>query len=64
MPWPTPVTREPIGARRPSLGGSRQIAEDLLAARESGDAPVGRGSASARACEAPMWTDGWSCSAR
>ncbi|MEV6366961.1 TIGR03619 family F420-dependent LLM class oxidoreductase [Micromonospora musae] len=35
--WPTPVTREPIGDGRPFLGGSpRQIAEDLMAARESG----------------------------
>lgn len=37
VPWPTPVTREPIGEGRPFLGGSpRQIAEDLMAARESG----------------------------
>ncbi|AWS43169.1 TIGR03619 family F420-dependent LLM class oxidoreductase [Streptosporangium sp. 'caverna'] len=37
VPWPTPVTREPIGDDRPFLGGSpRQIAEDLMAARESG----------------------------
>ncbi|WP_433376672.1 TIGR03619 family F420-dependent LLM class oxidoreductase [Actinoplanes sp. CA-142083] len=36
-PWPTPVTREPIGDGRPFLGGSpRQIAEDLMAAREIG----------------------------
>jgi probable F420-dependent oxidoreductase len=36
-PWPTPITREPIGDGRPFLGGSpRQIAEDLAAARESG----------------------------
>ncbi|GIF62335.1 hypothetical protein Ais01nite_03700 [Asanoa ishikariensis] len=40
-PWPTPVTREPIGDGRPFLGGSpRQIAEDLMAARESGATPV------------------------
>jgi probable F420-dependent oxidoreductase len=37
VPWPTPVTPEPIGDGRPFLGGSpRQIAEDLLAARETG----------------------------
>lgn len=37
VPWPTPVTREPIGEGRPFLGGApRQIAEDLMAARESG----------------------------
>ncbi|MET8647717.1 TIGR03619 family F420-dependent LLM class oxidoreductase [Streptomyces sp. NPDC004675] len=37
VPWPTPVTREPIGEGRPFLGGSpRQIAEDLVAARETG----------------------------
>jgi hypothetical protein len=37
VPWPTPITREPIGDGRPFLGGSpRQIAEDLMAARESG----------------------------
>ena len=37
VPWPTPVTREPIGDGRPFLGGSpRQIAEDLMAARETG----------------------------
>ncbi|MEV0715141.1 TIGR03619 family F420-dependent LLM class oxidoreductase [Asanoa sp. NPDC050611] len=36
-PWPTPVTREPIGTGRPFLGGSpRQVAEDLMAAREIG----------------------------
>ncbi|SNS76282.1 probable F420-dependent oxidoreductase, Rv2161c family [Asanoa hainanensis] len=40
-PWPTPVTREPIGDGRPFLGGSpRQIAQDLLAARESGATQV------------------------
>lgn len=37
VPWPTPITREPIGDGRPFLGGSpKQIAEDLMAARESG----------------------------
>ncbi|MFJ4844917.1 MULTISPECIES: TIGR03619 family F420-dependent LLM class oxidoreductase [unclassified Streptomyces] len=37
VPWPTPVTREPMGEGRPFLGGSpRQIAEDLVAARETG----------------------------
>jgi alkanesulfonate monooxygenase SsuD/methylene tetrahydromethanopterin reductase-like flavin-dependent oxidoreductase (luciferase family) len=37
VPWPTPITREPIGDGRPFLGGSpKQIAEDLIAARESG----------------------------
>lgn len=37
VPWPTPVTRQPIGDGRPFLGGSpRQIAEDLVAARETG----------------------------
>lgn len=37
VPWPTPVTRDPMGAGRPVLGGSpREIAEDLLAARETG----------------------------
>ncbi|MFF3558811.1 TIGR03619 family F420-dependent LLM class oxidoreductase [Streptomyces sp. NPDC002574] len=41
VPWPTPVTREPIGEGRPFLGGSpRQIAEDLVAARESGATQV------------------------
>jgi probable F420-dependent oxidoreductase len=36
-PWPTPVTREPIGEGRPFLGGApRQIAEDLMTAREMG----------------------------
>ena len=36
-PWPTPLTREPIGEGRPFLGGSpKQVAEDLLVARESG----------------------------
>ncbi|WP_433504602.1 TIGR03619 family F420-dependent LLM class oxidoreductase [Pseudonocardia halophobica] len=36
-PWPTPITREPIGDGRPFLGGSpEQIAEDLMAAREIG----------------------------
>ena len=40
-PWPTPVTREPIGDGRPFLGGSpAQIAEDLMAARESGATQV------------------------
>ncbi|GAA3083969.1 LLM class F420-dependent oxidoreductase [Pseudonocardia yunnanensis] len=40
-PWPTPVTREPIGEGRPFLGGSpQQIAEDLLAARETGATQV------------------------
>jgi probable F420-dependent oxidoreductase len=37
VPWPTPITRDPIGDGRPFLGGSpKQIAEDLVAARESG----------------------------
>lgn len=37
VPWPTPVTREPMGDGRPFLGGSpRQIAEDLVTARETG----------------------------
>jgi hypothetical protein len=37
VPWPTPITRDPIGNGRPFLGGSpKQIAEDLIAARESG----------------------------
>ena len=37
VPWPTPVTREPLGAGRPFLGGSpEQIAEDLMTAREIG----------------------------
>ncbi|MGW1341853.1 hypothetical protein ACWCOV_12415 [Kribbella sp. NPDC002412] len=41
MPWPTPITREPIGTGRPFLGGSpKQIAEDLMAARESGATQV------------------------
>ena len=41
VPWPTPVTLEPIGEGRPFLGGSpRQIAEDLAAARESGATQV------------------------
>ena len=36
VPWPTPITREPIGEGRPFLAGSsQQIAEDLAAARES-----------------------------
>ncbi|NMO55736.1 TIGR03619 family F420-dependent LLM class oxidoreductase [Actinoplanes sp. TBRC 11911] len=36
-PWPTPLTRDPIGDGRPFLGGSpRQVAEDLLTAREIG----------------------------
>ena len=40
-PWPTPITREPIGEGRPFLGGSpRQVAEDLVAARESGATQV------------------------
>ncbi|MFI7615839.1 TIGR03619 family F420-dependent LLM class oxidoreductase [Nonomuraea terrae] len=40
-PWPTQVTREPIGEGRPFLGGSpQQIAEDLAAARESGATQV------------------------
>ncbi|MFB7289973.1 TIGR03619 family F420-dependent LLM class oxidoreductase [Actinacidiphila glaucinigra] len=40
-PWPTPLTREPIGEGRPFLGGSpRQVAEDLMAARESGATEV------------------------
>ncbi|MFE0632245.1 TIGR03619 family F420-dependent LLM class oxidoreductase [Streptomyces sp. NPDC058864] len=41
VPWPTPVTREPLGEGRPFLGGSpRQIAEDLVAARETGATQV------------------------
>ncbi|MFJ7213016.1 TIGR03619 family F420-dependent LLM class oxidoreductase [Amycolatopsis sp. NPDC098790] len=41
VPWPTPLTREPIGAGRPFLGGSpRQVAEDLVTARESGATQV------------------------
>ncbi|MET7998107.1 TIGR03619 family F420-dependent LLM class oxidoreductase [Amycolatopsis sp. NPDC005232] len=41
VPWPVPITREPIGEGRPFLGGSpRQIAEDLAAARESGATQV------------------------
>ena len=41
MPWPTSVTREPLGDGRPFLGGSpRQIAEDLVAARETGATQV------------------------
>ena len=41
MPWPTPVTREPLGDGRPFLGGSpRQIAEDLVAARAAGATQV------------------------
>ncbi|MEU6347298.1 TIGR03619 family F420-dependent LLM class oxidoreductase [Streptomyces sp. NPDC046977] len=41
VPWPTPVTREPMGEGRPFLGGSpRQIAEDLVAARETGATQV------------------------
>lgn len=41
VPWPTPITRDPIGDGRPFLGGSpKQIAEDLLAARESGATQV------------------------
>ncbi|MFC6159993.1 TIGR03619 family F420-dependent LLM class oxidoreductase [Kribbella jiaozuonensis] len=40
-PWPTPITRDPIGDGRPFLGGSpKQIAEDLLAAREAGATQV------------------------
>jgi len=40
-PWPTPVTREPIGDGRPFLGGSPgQIAEDLASARKMGVAQV------------------------
>ncbi|GAA1861076.1 TIGR03619 family F420-dependent LLM class oxidoreductase [Asanoa iriomotensis] len=36
-PWPTQVTREPIGDGRPFLGGSpKQVAEDLATARELG----------------------------
>nr|WP_296076253.1 TIGR03619 family F420-dependent LLM class oxidoreductase [uncultured Actinoplanes sp.] len=36
-PWPTPMTREPIGDGRPFLGGSPgQIAEDLVSARKMG----------------------------
>ncbi|MEU1619680.1 TIGR03619 family F420-dependent LLM class oxidoreductase [Streptomyces sp. NPDC005722] len=41
VPWPTPLTREPIGEGRPFLGGSpRQVAEDLMAARECGATQV------------------------
>lgn len=41
VPWPTPITREPLGEGRPFLGGSpRQIAEDLMTARESGATQV------------------------
>ena len=41
VPWPIPVTREPIGEVRPFLGGSpRQIAEDLVVARECGATQV------------------------
>ena len=37
VPWPTPITREPLGDGRPFLGGSpQQIAEDLMTAREIG----------------------------
>ncbi|MEV6283001.1 TIGR03619 family F420-dependent LLM class oxidoreductase [Kribbella sp. NPDC051770] len=40
-PWPTPITRDPIGANRPFLGGSpKQVAEDLLAARATGATQV------------------------
>ena len=41
VPWPTPVTRDPIGADRPFLGGSpKQIAEDLVIVREIGVSQV------------------------
>jgi Luciferase-like monooxygenase len=41
VPWPTPIIREPVGEGRPFLGGSpKQIAEDLMAARESGATQV------------------------
>jgi probable F420-dependent oxidoreductase len=41
VPWPTPVTHEPMGEGRPFLGGSpQQIAEDLATAREAGATQV------------------------
>ncbi|GHF93377.1 hypothetical protein GCM10018787_47750 [Streptomyces thermodiastaticus] len=54
VPWPTPVTREPIGEGRPFLGGSpRQIAEDLVVARECGATGVRRRRPGARARRGP-----------